>query len=442
MYQKIKNLFVRNLPWKALSVLIAFILWLVYMNINNPSEIKTFSLTINTENVEELAKQNLTILNLNEIEETKIELKISATRKVLDELTKMFANSEIKAYLDISTIQSMENVTYAFDTILQIKTTLTNLAYPNNNFEILSFTPTSINVKIDTTETAPKKVYVKTVGEVSQGYQDLTPEISAEYVNVYGAKTIIDSIAAVYVEVNISDKSETTTYEVTPKAYDEEGNILTDVTFDLETISVTIPITKKGTIKINEPSLTGELNQGYFIENITYSPTTIDVIGEDLENLSSISIPSIDISNLTESKSYSFSISDILKGYDLTLLNSNEDTINVYIEVGTYASKTLTFNSSNLNIVGANDKYIEVPETFDIIVSGKEEDLESLDTSKITATINLNDIEVGTNTIEVLIDLPLNITLKEKVYVEIEVNEFDIAETESITEDILQETES
>ena len=44
MYKKIKSFLTTNLYWKALSILLAIGLWFVVMNINNPTEIKTFTL--------------------------------------------------------------------------------------------------------------------------------------------------------------------------------------------------------------------------------------------------------------------------------------------------------------------------------------------------------------------------------------------------------------
>ncbi|MDE6182083.1 MAG: hypothetical protein K2F59_02605, partial [Eubacteriales bacterium] len=155
MYQKLKNLFTKNLPWKILSILVSCLLWFVAMNINNPTEIKNFSIPLDLSNLkEETSKKNMVVLNIEELEEIKVEIKLKATRPVLDELTKRFSDSNIKASLDITSLTNLSDtalseITDPFEIPAQIKTNLNTVPYPNNNFEILSISPTSLNINID-----------------------------------------------------------------------------------------------------------------------------------------------------------------------------------------------------------------------------------------------------------------------------------------------------
>ncbi|MDE6357578.1 MAG: hypothetical protein K2L15_03200, partial [Eubacteriales bacterium] len=221
MYQKFKDLFTKNLPWKAFSILVSALLWFIVMNINNPTEIKAFSIPLNISDLSEFDEKNISILNMDELKEVKVEIKLKATRPVLDELKKKFSNTDIKAYLDTAFLANLSEITSPLEISSQIKTNLSSIPYPNNNFEILSFSPSSVNLNIDTFVTVPKKIYVNEIGTVKNGYIAYTPEISSEYIQISGAKSIIDSVDSVYVDIDISNKSDTFSESVTPIAYDQ-----------------------------------------------------------------------------------------------------------------------------------------------------------------------------------------------------------------------------
>lgn len=447
MYQKLKDLFTKNLAWKAFSILMASLLWFIVMNINNPTEVKTFSLPLDLYNLKELDTKNIAVLNKNELEQTRIEIKLKATRPILDELTKKISKADIKAYLDINAISNLVEIVSPFEMVTQVKTNLSNIAYPNNNFEIVSFLPASVNVNLDNIVTIPKKVYVKKIGALKNGYIASEPELSSEYIQVTGAKSIIDTVHSVYVEIDLSNQASSFNKDVIPVAYDKDGNIIENVSFNLNTVNVNVPIVGKGQIKINSPKLVGNLPKGYSLKKVSYSPEYIQVLlnSNNLKNLTSINLPNIDISNLTASKEFKFNINDILKNY-ITNVNVNKNSeVTVYIEIQKNGERTITINSSELNISGINDKFIDFPDTFDIKISGEEEYIKNMDLSQIKASIDLKNTPNGINKIPIQVSLPKNVELVSTPFIEVNINELNTEETPASsteTTEIITETTS
>ena len=128
MYRRIKYFFTNNLYWKALSVLMAIVLWFVVMNINNPTEIKSFTLNISILHEEKLEENNLAILNIDELKAQKAEIKIKGTRTALDELNKRYNKENIKLTLDLEQILSYKIGDEPLEATINLKPTMPNIA--------------------------------------------------------------------------------------------------------------------------------------------------------------------------------------------------------------------------------------------------------------------------------------------------------------------------
>lgn len=417
MYQKFKDLFTKNLSWKAFSILMATLLWFIVMNIHNPTEIKTFLINLNVSNLLEIPNSSLAVLNIDEIEDTKIELKLKATRPVLDDLTKKFARGDIKAYIETDLISKYPELEDPLEINLPIRTNLYSASYSNNNFDIVSFSPTNIYIKLDNKITVPKKVYVKLTGNIKPGYTSLMPELSSEYVQVTGAKSVIEKIESVQVESNITNKVSTFTETLKPMAYDKFENLIEDVSFNIKEIDVKIPINLKGNIKVNSPILQGDLKYGYYVKNVSYYPKDIDVVGDEkiLNTISNINLPKINISNLEESKEFSFNINDLINKYNIKLKNNEVSEIKVFVEIEKTINKKIKIESSKLDISGINDKFIDLPDFIEIEINGPQDNINNINLDDIKIRANIDGLGNGEHNVNLQVDLPKGIYLTGEV---------------------------
>lgn len=413
MYKKIKNFFTKNLFWKLASVVMSALLWFIVMNINNPTEIKSFSLPLIVTNLENLENKNISILNKDDIMSTKVELRLKASRPVLDELTKKFIKGEIKATLDTSFTNEVQELTSPIEITSQVKTNLSSIPYPNNNFEIVSFSPTNLNIALDTIITVPKKLYAQKKGTPKNGYIASEPSISSEYIQISGIKSNIEKVNTVVVEVNVSDKTESFIQKVTPVAYDKNGNEVNDINFNLKSINASVIITSQEQIKINEPTLIGEIKKGYYIKNVSFSPRVIKISGNPtiLKTINPINLPPINLSNLTETKEFIFNAKDLLKTYASEIEFKENTQISVILEIEKAQEITIKLNSEDIKILNLEDKIVTFPDTFNIKIFGDEKTIEQLNINNLKPTINLKNVETGIKELEINISLPENISL-------------------------------
>ncbi len=423
MYKKIKNFFTTNLYWKALSVLIATGLWFVVMNLNNPTEIKTFPLNINILNEDKLKENNISILNIDEIKNQRAEIKIRATRATLDELNKKNNRENIKLTLDISGFLSYNIGETPLEITTNLRPILPNLPYPNNNFEIVSFFPNSSTLYLDKIITIPKKIHPKIIGKTKEGYMPSDPELSSEYIQITGPKSIVDTIQVVYAEVNITDKTTSLKEAVSPVAYDKNGNKVDGISFNIEKVSIKIPIILQGIISINEPNLTGDLPPGYIVDSISYEPKKVEVIGLDnSNNITKINLPDISINQLKESTEYVYDITPILNKYNLSLKNSNDKNITVSINIKKATVKQLNIPTSKISILGYNDKFIiDMPENFTINIVDDENVLNNIDITNLKYNIDVTGLTEGSHNINVDVTFPDEIKLASKPTIDISI---------------------
>lgn len=438
MLKKIKSFFTTNLYWKALSVLLAIGLWFVVMNINNPTEIKTFTLSINVLNEEKLTQNQLVVLNLDDIKNQKAEIKIKGTRTTLDELSKKYNKENIKISLDLEQLLSYNVGDEPLETTVSLKPNMPIIQYPNNNFEIVSFYPLTKTLYLDKLVTIPKKIHQKTIGEVKNGYISSQPELSSEYIQVTGAKSIVEKIQVIYAEVDLTEQTETITKSVKPVAYDSEGNKITDISFNLNEVYVKVSINVEGVVNITKPETVGDLPQGYVIEDILYQPKTVEVIG-NTHNLINLDLPQIDISNLKETTQYTYDISQMLDEYNLKLKDNSQSKIIVNIVIKPASTKQISVSTSKISVLGYNDQFfIDMPEHFIINITGNENSIKNINENEIKYSVDITNFSEGIHKTPIDVTLPDGVTLVSKPYIEITISKK--YKEEKYNEEIIEET--
>ena len=102
---KFKKFMSDDIMLKIVSLIIAVFLWFIVMNTINPTEVRNYPASIVFENASVLKEQGLTMVNEGDFEDTKINLRVEATRPALDELSKNNYKNNITAQVDLSKVE-------------------------------------------------------------------------------------------------------------------------------------------------------------------------------------------------------------------------------------------------------------------------------------------------------------------------------------------------
>lgn len=229
-------------------------------------------------------------------------------------------------------------------------------------------------------------------------------DLSRNDVIIKGAEYKLKQVATVKALVDIDNISNpqagtVTLSDIPLVAYDAKGNLI-----DVEIV----PTTVEATIKIASPSKevaievnpVGDLAFGKSIKEITPSITKVTIYGDEetLDNITSIPVD-IDVSNLSTDKNYNVNLKKPSGVRDIS-----SKTISIKVTLDDVVTKELTdINISPINL--ADDLKVqavsEENSKVTVIVKGSSSVIESLDSSMVSATVDLSGYGVGEHEVEV-----------------------------------------
>ena len=129
MAKKILNTLTNNLPFKILAVGLAFVLWLVVYNIDDPKITQTFTTNVTIENVSVVAEQNKCYEVLEGT--NTVTFAVTAKRSIMKNLE----DADFRAVADLNRMVMNEDGKTA-DVPIEISSTRSNnsLNYPNKKY--------------------------------------------------------------------------------------------------------------------------------------------------------------------------------------------------------------------------------------------------------------------------------------------------------------------
>ncbi len=406
-----------NLGLKILAFLLAILLWLVVVNIDDPISSKTYNnIPVSVINAEVLAEEQQTYQIVDGTQE--VAVTVTARRQILDEITSD----------DITAVADMRELT--LKTQIPITATVNDFA---GEYESAVSSPVNLQVKLEEEETKKFPIVPITTGTVRDGY--VLDELSAqpEKVTIRGPKSVVDRISRVGAIVNVSGLSADTELTSALTLYDSDNNeidqaLLTNNLGD-EGVSVSVSLynTKNVPVEFDTSNITTAA--GYSYEGITYEPETVQIAGdhERLESVTEIDVPAeaLTMDDVEERTEQIVDISQYLPE-GIRLADENAGSIVVTVNVDKDGSKTYDVMLSAITVNHLSDDLIMFYESVDALavqVQGPKDTLDSFEPEKVTS-IDLADYTTpGTYTVPVDIDIPDDCLLENPVNVEIRLEE-------------------
>ncbi len=423
MLKKISDLLIKcvskNFGWKLFSVICAIVLWFIVMNVINPTEIQTYSVNITFLNEDKLTEKGFVVMNKEEIENTKIEIKVKSTRAALDELNKN--KKEIKATVDLKQFSMI----YADDVNEPFKVAVTP-SIPTSyvyTYELVNFTPGEISVKLDNVVETEKEVVVDSEGEVLNGYLAGKPTAEPSKVKVKGASSQIAKIDSVKVFADISDASEAVVQDLKPAAYDKDGNEISSLIIEPESVQVSFGIYKYGQIPIEEPTVEGKAADGFEVEKIEWEPKYIEVVG-DADEISKVGAikPIVKINGQSDEKiTMVYDVNAHLAKNKLSIKSGTKKEITVTLTLAKEEKKDFYIKSQNITVEGNNDEYeVVFPAEIKVSVKGEKEAVDGISEDNISAEIDIASLGEGKHTVSLVPHLPDGVVLDGESFIDVE----------------------
>lgn len=397
-----KEKLTRNFGLKILSIVLAFLIWLIVVNISNPevTRTKTVPLEIINGNILSDAKKSFEINSGGNIT-------ISYEVRARDE--NKIKSSDFRAYVDIANL---------YDITGSIPV---NIELLNNKDIIDNPTAKPSIVRISTEDVQQKEfsLVANARGELEDGYfmGDITLQPSK--VLLSGPVSLIGQISQVGIEVDISQKAENKVDgnasiigEAAAVFYDANGNKVNidkdKVSIDTDNVAYKLVLLRGKNLPLNF-NVSGNPAEGYRFTGVESSIKNITVIGlkTELANLTTIDIPAdlLNIEGATKDKNIVFNAAEFLP--DNVRAGGNTE-VNLTLKVEQVGKKSYLLDLEDIELLGSEPIYSYKinPDKIELVLGGLKDDLEALNIAELNPRLNVSDMQHGEYKGNLVIDIP------------------------------------
>jgi Uncharacterized protein conserved in bacteria len=386
-----KEKLTRNIGMKILSIILAALLWLAITNFEDPIIQQPFyNVPVQILNENEITKLN----KVYDIKEGKtINFTVSARRSILEDIS-------INDF----------NVTADFSKLSDVNAVKIEIACQKKDVSIISGSNEVMKVGLEDVKQKSFKVDVIEKGEPPVGYY-VYQKTAATLLRISGPKSLVNSIAQVVAEVNVSEAQGAfyTTREK-PKALDAKGNEIdsSQLQFSDTGVYVNIGMYKKKIINL-DVTTKGNPADGFMVSKIEYAPKTIEIAAPDniLEQMDSLPIVE-DVSGVSSNIEKDINLQEQL-GKNVKLVGDNQSAV-INIAIDKSETKSLNIFAKDiavrnkplglkLNFLTAIPITLKVKAPFERLNVSVTKDI-------VNPYIDLKNYPMGTYSVKIGADLP------------------------------------
>jgi len=416
---KIASFFYKDIQWKLLALALAFILWFVGINVNNPAGIEAYNhIPLTVLNRDQLAANDIVLLNDN-LTNQFVSVSIRATRSAHVAIQADRSNI-IQASVDLSSI-NFEQVLEADGPVdVQLDIDL----FIHEDYMIGLPRPNFVTLSLDRHGVRTMPIEVDVLGTPMEGFVQRQPVLSTSLVQLTGARSLLDQAARVEVGVFAGDAYETVESIEPLVVFNSNREIITDtINLSAVQVQVRVPIYPYADIPLRVNTI-GTAMPGFMATEIVIDPPAVSVIGsaEEIEATGFINLGDVDLTMASQDEEYRFDIRQALAGTGLSLRDGAPAEAAATIVVERVISRNFYMPLDNLTVSGYAMPF-EFISGGPIVLSlrGRESAIAALTLGEITASLNLTGLGAGTHTVQVDVVPPARVTLANLATVEINI---------------------
>jgi YbbR domain-containing protein len=311
-----QQVFLSNLAWFLLSLLLAVLVWVTAVSQSNPFEERRMTgipLRVNQ-------APGLVVVNEDSLPPT-VAVRLIGQRSEVIVLTTD----------DVVVTANLAELGPGTHTVPLVGTAA-------RGARVDTVIPSQITVDLEVIASQLVEVRPRVVNPPPPDTEAGEPQLDVLQVEVSGPQSVVQQVSAADVIIDLEDQRTTFEDDVRPVPVDAEGNTITDVTVSPQVIHVTVPISASETVReVNVSPITrGELPEGYFISGIDYQPQTVYISvpsGSASIIPQTLSTVPIDIAGSTDDLQQTVPLD--LSGLDVIPISESSITVTIFIEAQT-----------------------------------------------------------------------------------------------------------
>ncbi len=387
MKDKVLHFIKSNSALKALSLLLAFIIWFVIVSETNPLEQTdlrvAYILGVEDQQVE--TSGGITLKNITSVD-TRVEVTVKGRQESLTNVS----SEDVTISLNLSDVKSSG----VQDVPVEVKSNKIGV-------NIVDYSPKVISINFEKIIEATFPVTVKVEdGVLQEGFVVAATSVNPETIQLRGFESVISKISTVQVVVADVDAQidHSKSFRMICKYYDASGNEVTDLD-GIETVDVSIIAGRPISLNYN---ITGTPAEDCYIEEISITPKNVVVVGPSttLIDIVSLDTTEIDLDGMTEDLTQ---VVDVVLPYGVTLADPSIRPT-VTIKLGGIIEKQFSINNDNITLSGMAEQYVYTLNSVSALtLKGKDTVLDAMEASSLKGRANVSGLGIGTH--EVLVSV-------------------------------------
>ncbi len=401
---KLQMMLFHNWGLKLISVLLAVAIWFIVVQVNNPTDTRSYSnIHVTWVNADVLDAQNKVYEVLDNTDVVRVTVR--APRSVLENLSE----ADIVAEADMSKLTDINTVAIR--------------CYTTTDDTVYSATPNIEYVTLNVEDKSSKYVRLTSnvKGEVAEGYKYNNVSLDQNMIEISGPASAVRQVSKAGVEVDVTDATGNMTANMEILLYDAEGKVLnlSNITKQTDYVRVSVEILATKEVELFA-SVTGKPNAEYKnTGEVLISPETVTLAGAParLANYSRLTISDpIDITGATSDVTVTVNLNDYLPD---NMLFADDDfdglvTVTVPVEPLEYRSFSISQSALTFKNVPDNVSVSTGGGNVSVMIGGLAMKLDELTSDQIAGTIDVGSwmLEEGLTELEEgAYDMPIEFTL-------------------------------
>lgn len=442
MLKKFSRIIMNNIGLKLLALFLSIALWMVVINIDDPSVRKSMTISVTLKNQEYITDMGKYMDILGE--SNTVTFFYTTKRSVWEGIS----GTDFLATADLEKIEAKSNGGY------RVPVTVT--AIRNTNQITIETKQLYLDVALEDLGKKQFQIKANTAGSVADGCALGMVEIeSTNVVQVSGPVSVVNAIDSVVATINVDAMSTDITDNVVPVFYDANGEVIdtTKLEKSVETVKINAQILNTKEVPLVLSSI-GTPAEGYQLAEISSNPTMVRVKGAaaTLNTLDKIVIPAevLDLTDAATNIEKTIDISTYLPS-GVSLVISSDAKVNIAAKIEKVETKEYRVPISNITAEGLTSGYqISYTERFvTVSVTARKSAISALKASDMKGVVWVGNLKEGTHLAEVIFELDGEVYEAAEAYTEVEIvalevenpPEEDNSETET-PEDNTENTES
>ena len=424
-----KRNWMNNIGLKVISLLVAFGIWLMVLNTDDPEKTEPFNVTVTIENREKVEDAGKVYRIRDNTDE--VTIWVTARKSVIQSLNAS----------DFKVIADFENLNEDLGSI-PLVVECTDSRITQDKIRLL---PPSLKIELEDKKEQEFVLNVEKTGTPAKGYEVASMEVE-QGTNIYiaGAESLLKIIGKVTVPVSVQGYSSDRTVASSIRITDKNGAVFTESQMNsLELKTMEGAVISEGKVDVNLTLWPIKSNvpisvipqgtpaDGYHVTEITTTPKTLNIAGSEqaLEKMgSTFKIENlISVEGMAEAVEAEIDISEILQENNLKLEEGTNSNVTVRVKIEKWGDTTVAFPVSQLKIIAyPEDKNLVFTPADQLMIGVRsiEEEIASITAEEITASVDLTDYQdAGTYSVPVDVELPEGYELVSPVTIYVNIEE-------------------